>query len=415
MVYEHVSGGGFAGQKIPPSILSEGYGMLKTITSDFHAAGHAVTVLLDARLERLCPPLDADRIISASSYRDIKTCLGQASKFAEAAYVIAPESNFTLQTLVECLEKAGVSSLNCPSNAIKQVSDKVALYKTLNQDMSMPKTIPLNIEEDEATTKRVILKELDFPFVLKPIDGVGCSGLSIIQSERQISYAVRKIKEESTSKRFIAQELVSGIDASVSLIAVEYKAVPISLNKQNLSLGTPENASSYNGGIVPFDSALKQKAFEVATNALSAFGNLRGYVGVDMVLSDGKPVLIEVNPRLTTSYVGLRERAMFNPAQAIIDAALEKKITAEQVHSVGYTAFSKVETPLPTDEAVQATYSIGAVVSPPFPVLGNDTACALISSNGVTLNKATRRLSEIKGRLLNIIETKNKHLKDEGT
>jgi predicted ATP-grasp superfamily ATP-dependent carboligase len=33
---------------------------------------------------------------------------------------------------------------------------------------------------------------------------------------------------------------------------------------------------------------------------------LRGYVGVDVVLGEREAALIELNPRLTTSYLGLR-------------------------------------------------------------------------------------------------------------
>ncbi len=63
IVYEHVSGGGYAEQTIPPSVLAEGFGMLRCVVADFKAAGHEVTVLLDARISKLNPPIDADCIV----------------------------------------------------------------------------------------------------------------------------------------------------------------------------------------------------------------------------------------------------------------------------------------------------------------------------------------------------------------
>ncbi len=63
LVYEHVSGGGYAGQDISPSVLSEGFGMLRCLVEDFKAAGHEVTVLIDSRLSKLNPPIDADCIV----------------------------------------------------------------------------------------------------------------------------------------------------------------------------------------------------------------------------------------------------------------------------------------------------------------------------------------------------------------
>jgi len=52
LVYEYVSGGGYAQQTISPSILAEGYAMLRCVTADFSAAGHEVTVLLDERISK---------------------------------------------------------------------------------------------------------------------------------------------------------------------------------------------------------------------------------------------------------------------------------------------------------------------------------------------------------------------------
>jgi predicted ATP-grasp superfamily ATP-dependent carboligase len=46
---------------------------------------------------------------------------------------------------------------------------------------------------------------------------------------------------------------------------------------------------------------------------------LSGYVGVDVVLGDDdRDWAIEINPRLTTSYVGLRAIAKFNLAEAML-------------------------------------------------------------------------------------------------
>jgi predicted ATP-grasp superfamily ATP-dependent carboligase len=50
-----------------------------------------------------------------------------------------------------------------------------------------------------------------------------------------------------------------------------------------------------------------------------------GFIGIDMVLGhdpDGRvDSVIEINPRLTTSYVGLRVASRTNLAQALLDVA----------------------------------------------------------------------------------------------
>ncbi len=50
-----------------------------------------------------------------------------------------------------------------------------------------------------------------------------------------------------------------------------------------------------------------------------------GYLGVDLILGDhddgSRDFVIEINPRLTTSYVGLRAASRSNLAQAMLDVA----------------------------------------------------------------------------------------------
>ena len=60
ILYEYASGGGYAGQQLPIGILAEGFGMLRSVVTDCKANGHEVTILLDARLSNLNPPIDAD-------------------------------------------------------------------------------------------------------------------------------------------------------------------------------------------------------------------------------------------------------------------------------------------------------------------------------------------------------------------
>ena len=89
------------------------------------------------------------------------------------------------------------------------------------------------------------------------------------------------------------------------------EALALSLNKQNINLAMPVQVSTYEGGVVPFEHPLKQKAFSAAKKAVECFSGLRGYVGVDVVLAEEKAFVVDVNPRLTTSYVGLSKTAKF--------------------------------------------------------------------------------------------------------
>lgn len=402
LIYEHVSGGGFADEPIPVGVLSEGFAMLRTLISDFKASGHYVTATLDSRLARLNPPIGADCIVPVFSSREAQAAIRKVSASADAAYVIAPETDQMLQSLVESVEQTGAASLNCPASIIGKVVDKAFLHESLTKlGLPAPETIVFSVADGVEEIKRAIHGRLRFPLIFKPSNDVSCCGLSVVRSESQVAGAVGKIKRESSSKRFVAQELIKGAAASVSLVSTGSDALSISLNRQDVTIGAPDAISSYNGGLVPFDHPLRPRAFAVAEKIVKSFRDLRGYVGVDLVLTEEEAMAIEVNPRLTTSYIGLRRVVNFNLAEAIVNAVLKRELPTD-IQSYGYAFFSKVEASLPTLDALQKTYEVNEVVSPPFPVSSSGTACALVSSHGATVKAATARFREAKKRVFSI-------------
>ena len=68
---------------------------------------------------------------------------------------------------------------------------------------------------------------------------------------------------------------------------------------------------------MPLPDHLAVRAVELGRRAVTAVSGLCGYVGVDLVLR-GQDQVIEINPRLTTSYVGLRALAKTNLAEAML-------------------------------------------------------------------------------------------------
>ena len=81
----------------------------------------------------------------------------------------------------------------------------------------------------------------------------------------------------------------------------------------------------YVGGALPLPQPLAERAVRLGRRAVATLAGQRGYVGVDLVLgepSDGsRDGVIEINPRLTTSYIGLRALARGNLAEAMLQAA----------------------------------------------------------------------------------------------
>ncbi len=403
IIYEHVSGGGYSGQQLQPSVLAEGFGMLRTIASDFKAAGHEVTVLLDARISQLNPPLNIDCSVPIFSTQEPICALQNMARINDAVYIVAPETGKVLQSLVQVVEKTGKISLNSESDAIQKVSDKTVLYNILqNKAMSIPQTLTFNTDEDLAEIKGAVKSQLGYPVIFKPMDGVSCSGLSIVNEDSQVEKAVDKIKHESSSKSFVVQEFIQGDAVSVSLLVAGGKASSVSLNRQKINVASPDGVSSYEGGVVPINHRLKQKAFKAAEKAVKAFSGLKGYVGVDLVLSDQKPFVVDVNSRLTTSYIGLSKTAGFNVAQALVDAVMKGQFSAKLGNN-GFACFSKVETSQPSVNAFQKASKTAGVISPPFPLDAEPKACSLVAGYGDSLETAQLVFEEAKKRLLDIV------------
>lgn len=403
ILYEHISGGGFAGKQIPPDILAEGFAMLRTVASNFKAAGNEVTVLLDDRISKLNPPIDADCIVPVFYPEETKRFLVNLAAVNDASYIIAPETAHVFHDYVAIMEQTGKTSLNCQASAIQQVADKAHLREVLHKNhINTPKTLVLTLDNDLDMIKRAIKRELSYPIVIKPSDGVGCTGLSLISEDSQIKQAIEKIKDKSSTKHFLVQEFVVGEAASVSLLVSKGKALAISLNKQNVNVAPSNEASSYSGGCVPFDHSLKQEAFMVAQKVVECFSGLRGYVGVDFVLDKDKPFVVDVNPRLTTSYVGLSQTINFNLAQAIIDAVTKLKLpTNFEINE--FSCFETISSVKPTISVFQEVFKIDDVVSPPFPLIGADKAVSLIVSRDHSFEQAHKRLEEARNHLFDIV------------
>jgi predicted ATP-grasp superfamily ATP-dependent carboligase len=104
--------------------------------------------------------------------------------------------------------------------------------------------------------------------------------------------------------------------------------------------------------MLPLHADLAHRAVAVARSGIDALPDLGGYVGADVVLgeaNDGSTDwLIEINPRLTTSYLGLRALAEGNLAQLLVRVARGEQTAAPRWRP-GPVRFLADGTILPTE------------------------------------------------------------------
>ncbi|MEX0978077.1 MAG: ATP-grasp domain-containing protein, partial [Pirellulales bacterium] len=87
---------------------------------------------------------------------------------------------------------------------------------------------------------------------------------------------------------------------------------------------------SYQGGSLPLEPSMASRARRLAARAVGSLPGPVGYLGVDLIMGDDPAgsgdVVIEINPRLTTSYVGLRALSRVNLAATMIAVACGREI-----------------------------------------------------------------------------------------
>lgn len=325
LLWEYLSGGGLAKGFLSSSLLCEGVAMLRAIARDFAEAGFKLTIPLDTRLISLKQCLPQSHFVLITSETNIHDILKREATRTGAFFIIAPEFDSILFSYTSMLE-AIAQNWGCPSSFIKVFGNKWDTWKFWK---SRGVSTPLTWELPPSTSKEQviqILQSCENKFIIKPASGAGadntfsCS-LVDMQDARYSLSIMRKISEGGC----LAQKFIPGIVCSANFIVVQNEIKTIGINDQIVELGTsPEQQSRYLGGISPAQSLLKFMTPETIQRALKplidSFPSLeRGLFGVDFICDlDGVLHFIEVNSRLTTSYVAVAQVLGHNPISLML-------------------------------------------------------------------------------------------------
>jgi len=363
-IFEYVAGGGIK-EVISDNMLCEGYSMLKSAIEDFQSVGYEVTTLLDSRLTKLNEHMKAEKIEFVSSQDNTSDVLHKMLKTVDLSLIIAPETGGILSNLVQ-IARSNTTSLNSTPESIDLVSNKAKLAEILSRKgFPIPKTYCFKGEDGIKEIERVF-KNFSTPLIVKPLDGSGCAKVFLVNETSQLRKAQNLIIEDNPKEHVIIQEFMEGIPVSVSLILNGVNAFPISLNLQKISLNTPPESSCYYGGVTPFRHPDESKALNLAKSAVEQFNGLRGYIGVDMVMTSQGPFILEINPRLTVPYIGLKRISKVNLAESIVKAS-SGKTPPTSFKIQGVSAFLKI--PSDTLKTIRADVD---VICPQIQIEGSD-------------------------------------------
>jgi predicted ATP-grasp superfamily ATP-dependent carboligase len=302
-VFEYITGGGMLDSSLPPSLSEEGDLMLKALVSDLMELPDVeVVATRDARLGKPDLPIEFHMLDGQDEF--FETWL-ECIAWADAVWPIAPESAEILKHISETVISQGKLLLNSPPQAVCITASKLATSRRLSE-RGIPVVPTYWFEE--------ILPNHPGSWVLKPDDGVGCQGICICRDRDDLC---RQFDSLPLGKAYVIQPFVHGTPTSLNVLALNGEAFVLSVNHQRVAM--IDNGFMLLGCVVNGCLDERERFHQIGRAVVAALPELWGLIGIDIIdTGDGLQVL-EVNPRITTSYVGLRESTGINPAGLVLD------------------------------------------------------------------------------------------------
>ena len=305
-VCEHLCSGACAALASDSSLLREGRSMLLALIADCAGLpGVRVSTLWDARLEDF--PLHGIDVHNIVSPKEEAARFAELAGSCDATLVIAPETGGILADRCRIVEGSGGHWLGCSLQAIELCGDKLRLSEFL-QKQGIP-TLPTH-----ALDARALPADRAYPIVVKPRDGAGSENTFLIGTPAEFREARRCFESnEAVWQPFLAGQAVS-IAAMIDPVRGRCELLPPA--EQHLSR---DGRFRYLSGRVPADAVDPAAVSRVVSRVCTVLPGLAGYVGFDLIVPpDSAPVLVEINPRLTTSYLGYRQLSETNLATMML-------------------------------------------------------------------------------------------------
>jgi tyramine---L-glutamate ligase len=306
-VFEFVTGGGLAGEILPPGLTREADLMVRALLDDLsRIPGVRCLVSRDPRLAGLA----GAETLGARAGEDVFAAFSRGAAVSDAVWPTAPETGGVLERLGRLTLLEGRVLLGSHPDAVRITASKRATAAVLSA--AGIGVVPTFGAGD-------IVPAIPGSWVVKPDDGAGAEDTTVVPDSGAARAAL-----ENGGAGLVAQPWVEGEALSLSLLCAAGEARLLSCNRQRVRV-TEGRVVLAGIGV----NAAAQRAAEyrpLASRIAAAIPLLWGYVGVDLVAGADGPVVLEVNPRLTTSYCGLGGALGVNPARAVVELAATARL-----------------------------------------------------------------------------------------
>lgn len=316
VLLEFITGGGLAEKALPAELAREGERMVTALMHDLNEIpGIRLKVLRDARL----PPLArsnrtqlAMEILTVDSKGNYTELWRHALAWADAAWIVAPETDGILEGLSTQVIEQGRLLLGSQSQAVHLCGDKFETHRHLS--LANVATVPTVAGSD-------FEGQFAPPWVVKPRNQVGCEGIRRIDTpETDLSPFL--------NPAWIFQPYIDGLPLSLSAVFSEGESLFISGNRQQLR---------WDGGRAILEGCWVNcfqdpdgRWQNLCAKIARVLPGLWGYVGIDLIVNQDQCLIVEINPRLTLSYAGLRDALGINLAEWLVGLA-DRQVDLDQL------------------------------------------------------------------------------------
>jgi predicted ATP-grasp superfamily ATP-dependent carboligase len=312
LLLEYITGGGMHGGPLPPSLLQEGLLMRDALLRDLAALNaFDIYTTYDARLPR--PGLG----VHSTKIKESPLFYWQDLLHAcDMALIIAPETNGVLQDLTKMLERTPAKNLGSDSTVVAAMTRKSSTYAALTQ-ARIP-TIATFLAMDFLHQNHQ--ENFSHGYVVKPDDGAGCENTFFFKTVADFNHWLSR---RNDLNKLVIQPYQPGIAASMSILCRQGQAWLLACNRQHIHLRSTEPQAfqfEYSGSEVNGLTQYWAEFTKLAQQLAQAIPGLNGYVGVDLLIDDDKLYVVDINPRITTSYIGLAASLNHNPAEFLVSA-----------------------------------------------------------------------------------------------
>jgi predicted ATP-grasp superfamily ATP-dependent carboligase len=298
-VSEYVCGGAWDDGPLDGSLAQEGRSMLLAACADFARIPEVrVVTTWDARLGPF--PLSEVPAILSDPRGELQECDRLAGE-CDAAFVIAPEFDQILTNRSWRVELRKLKSLISSSTAIELCADKLKLAGHFAKHAIPTIETVRWWPNDPCPDDR-------FPIVIKPRFGAGSQNTFVVKNREQLEPVERAFSGREKPWEAIAQPYLAGRAMSVAML-VDATSGHVEIFPPAEQFLSDDGRLRYLGGRIQAGNRLRDADREIIEAACRSIPGLSGYIGFDLLTPHDDPTsmrIVEINPRLTTSYLGYR-------------------------------------------------------------------------------------------------------------